>query len=89
MFVALEKAFLDEMNDVLTFFFLLPIETNGTLQWYKNTGFQPSYQGQYYNNTNRFCGLSLEIPSPRSNNDARACEGVILTEGLVFPGRDQ
>ena len=47
MFMALEKAFPDEINDVLTFFILLSIENNRTMQCLKNTGFWPSYQGQY------------------------------------------
>ena len=45
--------------------------------------------GQYYNNTNHFCGLPQEIPSPRLKMAPELARAVFLTEGLVFPGEDQ
>ena len=41
---------------------------------------------KYYDNTNRLRRAFLGNTNPEVNNSARACEGAVLTEGLVFPG---
>ena len=46
-----------------------------------------SFSPPYYDNTNRLRRAFPGNTNPEVNNSVRACEGTVLTKGLVFPGK--
>ena len=81
MFMALEKAFPDEINDVSTYW----NKWNNAMV--KNTGFRPSYQDHRNIWYWTFFNINIQIFLKNINDKKSVIEAVLLMEEIILTGK--